>query len=71
MYGYMNRGKYEGRTGVVFYRFGWESDTVQDLFFIPENESFEKIEADIERLSYVSPNEMIYLMLGEACMELI
>ncbi len=64
VYGYMNRGKYEGRTGVVFYRFGWESDTVQELFFIPENESFEKIEADIERLSYVSPNEMIYLMLG-------
>ncbi len=64
VYGYMNRGKYEGCTGVVFYRFDWESNTVQERFFIPENESFEKIRADVQRLSYVSPNEMIYLMLG-------
>ena len=64
VYGYMNRGKYEGRTGVVLYHFDREGDTVEERFFIPENQSFEKIQADIRRLSYVSPNGMIYLMLG-------
>ena len=48
-------------------KFPWFALTFQTMperFFIPENQSFEKIQADIRRLSYVSPNGMIYLMLG-------
>ena len=64
VYGYMNRGKYEGQTGIALYSFDWQTDTVQEKFFISENQSFERIEEDIRRLSYVSPNGMIYLMAG-------
>jgi hypothetical protein len=63
VYGYMNRGKNEGQTGVVFYHFDEEKDTVQEKFFIPSRETLEKIEANIDRLSYLSPNDMMYLML--------
>lgn len=63
VYGYMNRGKNEGQTGVVFYRYSREKDAVQEKFFIPAREDFEKIEVDVNRLSYLSPNGMMYLML--------
>ena len=64
VYGYMNRGPYEGQTGVIFYRYDAGSNTVQEKFFIPVVQEFEKLKKDIEQLAYVSPGEMVYLMLN-------
>lgn len=64
VYGYMNRGPYEGRTGVIFYRYDAVSSTVQEKFFIPVVQEFEKLKKDVEQLSYVSPGGMVYLMLN-------
>lgn len=64
VYGYMNRGPYEGRMGVVYYRYIAEENTVKEQFFIPAVESFERIREDVNRLSYLAPNNMMYLMLG-------
>ena len=64
MYGYMNRGPYEGRTGVVFYHYNNAGSMVEEKFFIPAAEDFEKMKQDVEKLSYVSPEGMVYLMLG-------
>lgn len=62
VYGYMNRGKYEGRMGVVFYSYDWEKDTVNEKFYLPATECFEKIQKDINTLSYLGENNMMYLM---------
>lgn len=64
VYGYMNRGPYEGQTGVIFYRYDAGSNTVQEKFFIPVVLEFEKLKKDVEQLAYVSPGEMVYLMLN-------
>ena len=64
VYGYMNRGPYEGQTGVIFYRYDAGSNTVQEKFFIPVVLEFEKLKKDVEQLVYVSPGEMVYLMLN-------
>lgn len=64
VYGYMNRGSYEGRTGVVFYTYDSQKNTVQERFFIPAAQSCEQMEADIDSLAYLSANQMVYLMLG-------
>lgn len=63
VYGYMNRGKYEGQMGVVCYSYDKVSDTVKEKFFIPVIESYDKLKSDIDRLSYLSSNDMLYLML--------
>ena len=60
----MNRGPYEGQTGVIFYRYDAGSNTVQEKFFIPVVQEFEKLKKDVEQLAYVSPGEMVYLMLN-------
>lgn len=62
VYGYMNRGKYEGRMGVVFYNYDWSKDTVNEKFFLPSDESFEMLQKDMANLSYLSENNMLYLM---------
>ena len=63
VYGYMNRGPYEGQTGVVYYSYRKDENTVKEKFFIPAAESYEKIKADVDRLSYLNPSNMMYLML--------
>lgn len=63
VYGYMNRGKYEGRMGIVFYSYDWDKDTVSEKFFLPATEHFEKLQEDMNNLSYLSENSMLYLML--------
>lgn len=64
VYGYMNRGRYEGRMGVVCYSYSRENDTVEEKFFIPSSESYERMQKEVEGLSYLNSNGMIYLMLG-------
>ena len=63
VYGYMNRGKYEGHMGVIYYSYDAEKDTVNEKFYLAASESFEKIREDISTLSYLSQNSMMYLML--------
>lgn len=63
VYGYMNRGKYEGQMGIVFYSYDWAQDTVNEKFYLPATESFEKIREDVNNLSYLSANNMMYLMV--------
>ncbi len=63
VYGYMNRGAYEGITGVVLYTYDKETDTVQEKFFIQASDNFEMVKADVERLSYLSSSDMMYLLL--------
>lgn len=63
VYGYMNRGEYEGVTGVVLYTYDKATDTVQEKFFIPAFENFDMVKADVEHLSFLSSNGMMYLLL--------
>lgn len=63
VYGYMNRGKYEGRMGVIYYSYDAEKDTVNEKFYLASSESFEKVREDVNNLSYLSQNSMMYLML--------
>ena len=54
VYGYMNRGMHEGRTGVTLYYYDAVVNTVEEQLFIPYNKSFDILKADIEQLSYIS-----------------
>lgn len=63
VYGYMNRGAHEGNMGVALYVFNQEKDTIQERFFIPATRPFEMIKEDVEKLSYLSANGMMYLLL--------
>lgn len=64
VYGYMNRGTYEGKSGVACCRYEGESGKAEERFFIPAADSYASIEKSIQRLSYLNENQMIYLMLG-------
>ncbi|MBE5876466.1 MAG: hypothetical protein E7290_06220 [Lachnospiraceae bacterium] len=63
VYGYMNRGKYEGKIGVLIYQYNAALNTIEEQIFIPYNKSYEVLAADVEQLSYVNSANICYLYL--------
>lgn len=63
VYGYMNRGKHEGKVGVALYNYDAVVNTIEEQVFIPYKKSHELLMQDIERLSYVNSRSMLYMLL--------
>lgn len=63
VYGYMNRGEHEGWTGVAYYHYEADSNTLEERFFVPAAESYAELKADIEKLSVKGKNEIFYVYM--------
>lgn len=63
MYGYMNRGEYEGRTGIALYYYDGLTKMVQELAFYESSHSPEFVMAEAEKLSFLSRQQIIYLCI--------
>lgn len=63
VYGYMNRGKYEGETGVLVYYYNIEQNTVEEKVFLSSNRSYGRIIKELGELVYYSTSQnMLYVM---------
>lgn len=70
VYGYMNRGRYEGKIGIQVCEYNGMLNTVEELIFIPYDKSFAALKADVEQLSYVNKNQIFYLYLDGSILEI-
>lgn len=66
VYGYMNRGSHEGWTGISYYHYEAESNTLEEMFFIPAEIPYEELKADLERLAHKGENGIFYFYLDDA-----
>lgn len=66
VYGYMNRGKHEGYTGVSLARYDQTTGAVEEKFFVPVRDTYESIRQDVEQLVYLSSSDMLYLFIDQA-----
>lgn len=65
LYGYMNRGIREGYSGVGVYHYNNDQNVVEEKVFIPSTESFEFLKKDLGTLSYVSGDNMLFLLFAQ------
>lgn len=63
VYGYMNRGRHEGQTGVCVYHFSSVSNSVEEMAFITSRKSYQLLKEDMGRLSYVNKAGDLFLMM--------
>lgn len=63
VYGYMNRGNYEGYCGVGVYHYDHDQNVVEEKVFIPVKESFEFLKSDLGALSYVNKDNQLFLLI--------
>ena len=65
VYGYMNRGAYEGKVGICFYRYVAERNATNRLFFMPVTQSEQMLMMDLGTLAYVNNDDVCYLRYGD------
>lgn len=62
VYGYMNRGQHEGEVGTAVYYYDTVFNSIEEEVYIPCTKSYELLKQDINCLSYVNKNGMLYVM---------
>lgn len=65
VYGYMNRGRHEGRTGVAVYTYDAMTNSVEERIFMESTKPFQILENEIGTLAYVNEQEELYLYVNE------
>lgn len=66
VYGYMNRGRHEGKTGISVFYYDGTVNTTEELIYIPYYKAPELLLAEVEQLSFVNRDGTVYLMIDNA-----
>lgn len=66
VYGYMNRGRHEGWTGISYCHYTPKENTLEEQFFLPVSEPYEHLKADVETLAHKGQNGSLYLLLNQS-----
>ena len=65
VYGYMNRGRHEGQTGVAVYEYNNEYRTDEEMAFIPYDGSYELLKSQVDRLTYYNKSNRLLILIDE------
>jgi hypothetical protein len=63
VFGYMNRGVYEGRVGIALYRFYSGENRIEELVYIPMNVTYQILKEQLDEFSYVSQIGTFYFTI--------
>lgn len=64
VYGYLNRGDYEGRVGIVLYQFKASENRIEELVYIPMETTYEMLKEDLNNYGYLSSNGAFYFAIN-------
>lgn len=65
LYGYMNRGKHEGRVGLGLYQYMNDTGANEEIVFIPSSRPYQVLAKTLGKLLYVRENALIYIMIDD------
>lgn len=65
VYGYMNRGAYEGYVGIVLYRFYSMDKRIEELTYIPVNISYQFLKEMVGDFNYINELETFYFHIND------
>ena len=61
IYGYIDRGNYEGRSGILLCRYDALVNTVEEQFFLPSDKPFSAMKEDVGKLAVENNDGMAWL----------
>lgn len=64
VYGYMNRGLHEGKTGISVCRYDAVTNTVEEELFVPVRTSYQVMKEDLGELAYQNNQKQFFLIAG-------
>lgn len=63
VYGYMNRGDYEGSVGIVLYKYYANEKRVEEQVYIPLETTYQMLKEDLNSFSYVNEKNNFYFSI--------
>lgn len=66
VYGYFNRGEYEGRVGAVLYRYVGSEHRIEEKLYVPVNSSYQLLKADLTKFAYLNDKDVFYFSIYDA-----
>lgn len=66
VYGYMNRGEYEGRVGIVLYRYYAEDNRIEEQLYIPVETGAGILMSDLADFFYLNERNIFYFSLYDS-----
>lgn len=63
LYGYMNRGEHEGKSGTGVYHYSAAENAVEEKFFLKSKKPYEFLKEQVKDLCYVSEDNQLYLLI--------
>ena len=70
VYGYFNRGKHEGETGISVFAYDSGLNTIEEQVHIPYDKSWEILKCDVEKLCFLNENDKFYVHLNQGLHEI-
>ncbi|MDD6102316.1 MAG: hypothetical protein PUB67_04320 [Clostridiales bacterium] len=66
VYGYIGKGVYEGRNGIIYYKYDSADKLLTEQMFIPLNMDFADMDSDFMRVSYTSETDVYYFTMFDS-----
>lgn len=63
VHGYMNRGLHEGKVGLILYRYIYEENIAEELFYIPYQKSADYLKENLGKLFTITGESIIHFLL--------
>lgn len=63
VYGYMGKGEYEGKTGILLYRYYRGEERIEEQLYLPVSESYQKIKEELGNFSYMNDYDKFFFMV--------
>lgn len=63
VYGYMNRGDYEGRVAIILYDYNAQTNQILERVYIPLTTTFDKLKQDFGTFCYVNDKDIFYFSI--------
>lgn len=60
VYGYMNRGQYEGRVAIILYQYIRAENRIEELVYIPVDEPYQMLKENMGDIAYVNGKDVFY-----------
>lgn len=70
VYGYMNRGRYEGQVGVQVYYYDSTLNTIEEILYVPSSVPYQVLKNQMEQILYLNRDNCLYMMLGDVVYEM-
>lgn len=69
VYGYMNRGQYEGRLAIVLYEYYAGENRIEEMLYIPVDLPYNRLQAQINEFAYINDSQVYYFTVNNIIYE--